>query len=115
VLDPSLLGAVDVFAGMRDGGMVLVNSTRAPDLRRDGAIVAWIDASDIAVRHGLGTRATPIINPAILGAFAGASGVVTLDSVLEAIRRGVSVRLDANLAAARDAFAAAASPGKVPA
>lgn len=113
VLDPSLLGAVDVFAGMREGGTVLINTPRPPEVRREGSTVAAIDASGIAVRHGLGTRAMPIINTAILGAFARISGVVTLDSLLEAIRRGVSVKIDANLAAARDAFdTAAAPPGK---
>ena len=114
VLDPSLLDAVDVFAGMRPGGTVLVNSPQPPALRRDGVTVAWIDASEIAVRRGLGTRATPIINTAILGAFARITGVVKLDSVVEAIRRGVSVKLEENTAAARDAYESAAvvTPGK---
>lgn len=112
VLDPSLLSAVDVFAGMRDGGTVLVNAPQPLELKRPGAKIACIDASGIAARHGLGTRAMPIINTAILGAFARFSGVVGLDPVLEAIRRGVPVRLDANLAAAREAFDAVASPAK---
>ncbi|MBI2920800.1 MAG: 2-oxoacid:acceptor oxidoreductase family protein [Planctomycetes bacterium] len=114
VLDPSLLDAVDVFAGLRADGTVLVNAPQPPSIRRDGAAVAWIDASAIAVRRGLGTRATPIINTAILGAFARVTGVVKLESVLEAIRRGVSTKLEENLAAARDAYESAAvvPPGK---
>jgi len=104
VLDASLLAAVDVTAGVREGGTLLINTSHPPDLKRAGVTVAWIDASEIAVKRGLGTRAMPITNTAILGAFAKLTGVVKLESVLEAIRRGVSVKIEENLAAARDAF-----------
>ncbi|HSJ09028.1 MAG TPA: 2-oxoacid:acceptor oxidoreductase family protein, partial [Longimicrobiales bacterium] len=109
VLDPTLLGAVNVAVGLRPGGAILVNSDRAPEAFRDllpGFDVATVDASGIATAHGIGSRTQPIVNTAILGAFAAWSGLVSLDAVCAAILEEVPVRGDANVAAARAAAAA---------
>jgi len=112
VLDPTLLGAVDVAAGLKPGGMALVNSAEPPGAypALDGFRVVTVDASAIARRHGLGSKTQPIVNTAILGAFATASGLVSLESVLEAIREEVPMQTDANVAAAEEAAAAVAAP-----
>jgi Pyruvate/2-oxoacid:ferredoxin oxidoreductase gamma subunit len=68
--------------------------------------VATIDAGGIAAAHGIGSRTQPIVNTAILGAFATWSGLVSLDAVCAAIRDEVPVRTDANEAAAQAAAAA---------
>lgn len=112
VLDPTLIGQVDVTAGLKPGGLVLVNSA-APAARYaelDRFRVVTVDASEIARRHGLGSRTQPIVNTAILGAFATASGLVSLESVLEAIREDVPMRTDENVAAAEEAAAAVPAP-----
>jgi 2-oxoacid:acceptor oxidoreductase gamma subunit (pyruvate/2-ketoisovalerate family) len=106
VLDPTLIEAVDVTAGLRAGGSILINSERPPEdyeklLARFS--VATVDASDIATRHGLGSRTNPIVNTAILGAFATYSGLVTLDAVCDAIDDAVPSHAEANIAAAREA------------
>jgi Pyruvate/2-oxoacid:ferredoxin oxidoreductase gamma subunit len=44
------------------------------------------------------------VNTAILGAFAKATGLVTIESVVEAIRESVPVRAEENAKAARDAY-----------
>lgn len=107
VLDPVLLTTTDVTAGLRDGGWIVVNSPMPPDaLALPGRFrVATCDATAIALRHGLGTRTTPIVNTAIAGAVAASTDLVTLDSVLDAIPIVVPLHPDANQAAARDAFA----------
>jgi 2-oxoacid:acceptor oxidoreductase gamma subunit (pyruvate/2-ketoisovalerate family) len=109
VLDPSLVGATDVAAGLAPGGAVLINSPRAPESYSDLAArfrVATVDASAVARRHGLGSRTQPIVNTAILGAFAGFLGVVSLDAVCRAIAGEVPIRAEENVAAAREAAAA---------
>jgi 2-oxoacid:acceptor oxidoreductase gamma subunit (pyruvate/2-ketoisovalerate family) len=109
VLDPTLIAAVDVTAGLRPGGGILVNSDLAPEsygTLLDRFRVATVDASAIAARHGIGSRTQPIVNTAICGAFAAWSGLVALDSVCDAIADEVPVRADANIAAAREAAAA---------
>lgn len=114
VLDPTLVEAVDVTAGLKPGGTILINSARAPESYGELARrfrVATVDAGAIAARHGLGSRVQPIVNTAILGAFAAASGLVSVDSVLEAIGEEVPSQTEENVAAAREAAGAVRSVG----
>ena len=116
ILDPTLIDAVDVTAGLKAGGRILINSDRAPAAYGSlGARfhVATVDAARIAAAHRIGSRTQPIVNTAILGAFAAFSGLVSLDSVCEAIREEVPVKPEENEAAAREA-AAALRAGPVP-
>jgi 2-oxoacid:acceptor oxidoreductase gamma subunit (pyruvate/2-ketoisovalerate family) len=105
VLDPTLVGAIDVTAGLKPGGSILINSERAPH-EYEGLSqrfrVATVDASAIARKHGLGSKNQPIVNTAILGAFAGYLKLVDLESVCRAIKEDVP-RAEANIAAAREA------------
>lgn len=87
VLDRTLLASQDVTSGLKDGGWIIVNSPEPLD-RSDftGRFrVASVDADGIAVECGLGTRMSPIANTPMLGAFAGATGLVNLESVLESV------------------------------
>jgi 2-oxoacid:acceptor oxidoreductase gamma subunit (pyruvate/2-ketoisovalerate family) len=106
VLDPSLLDSVDVSKGLKTGGTILINSDREPQTftRFADYSVATIDASALAVKHELGSRQHPIVNTAILGAFARQTGMVSLESVLEAVAQEVPFKRDANKQAATDAF-----------
>ncbi|NQV05595.1 2-oxoacid:acceptor oxidoreductase family protein [bacterium] len=106
VLDPTLLDTGSVVSGLKAGGWIVVNTDEAPgDLGIDPSYrVATVDASAIAIRHGLGSRAQPVVNTAILGAFARATGIVDLEAVLEAISMEVPVKKVENRAAASEAF-----------
>ena len=109
VLDPVLLQTIDVKAGLVDGGWILVNTGRPPgELDLPGPFnVGTVDAPAIALANGLGTRTNPIVNTAIIGAFAALTKIVTLESVVEAIPDLVPIKPEANQAAAREAFAQA--------
>lgn len=103
VLDPTLI-APRVLAGLKAGGWIVLNTARPPAEWRDllaGRNVATIDATDIAVQHGLGTRAVPIVNTTMLGAVARVLGLGfdEVRATLADLRFG-----GANLDAARDAF-----------
>lgn len=106
VLDATLLDSADPLSGLRPDGWVVVNTPDPPDaLGIDGAYrVATVDASSIALRHGLGSASQPVVNTAILGAFVRATGIVTLDDLLLAIEHEVPNRAAANQAAAVEAF-----------
>lgn len=109
VLDGTLIQAIDVTAGLKPGGIILINSERPPEAYADLAKrfrVATVDASALAREHELGSRNQPIVNTAILGAFASCSGLVGLDSVCTAIAAEMPARADSNVAAARAAAAA---------
>jgi 2-oxoacid:acceptor oxidoreductase gamma subunit (pyruvate/2-ketoisovalerate family) len=99
VLDPTLVGPA-VLAGLKPAGTVLLNAQETPDF--SGRTLFVIDATAIAVQHGLGTRAVPIVNTTMLGAAARMFGF-TLEEVRAALAE--SGFGGANLAAAEQAFA----------
>jgi 2-oxoacid:acceptor oxidoreductase gamma subunit (pyruvate/2-ketoisovalerate family) len=112
VLDPTLVEAVDVTTGLKPGGTILINSPRNPESYTnliDRFQVATVDASAIATRHGIGSKTQPIVNTAIVGAFAAYTGLVGLESVCAAIEEEVSRYTAANIEAAREAAEAIAS------
>lgn len=106
VLDAVLLKTIDVTVGLRPGGWIIVNSPNPPSALGlpDRWRVATCDATRIALEHRLGSRTTPIVNTAIAGAFAAATGLVTMASVRAAIPDVVPVNPAANQAAADAAF-----------
>ncbi len=106
VMDPSLLKAVDVLAGLKKGGTVLVNThSRVAELKIDGPFkVAALDATNIAIKHKLGSKTAPIVNSAVLGGFAKLTGVVKLESLVQAIKNNAPSKIEENALAARDAY-----------
>lgn len=90
VQDETLLEQVDVFSGLIADGYVLINSTRTfTQLGLDELVVGrpvgrliTVPATELALEH-LGR---PVPNAVLLGAFAALTGVVTLESVGNAIR-----------------------------
>lgn len=106
VLDSGLTDFVDVTSGLKAGGKILINSDLESedfDFPSDYKVVC-IDASSLALEHGLGSATAPIVNTAILGAFAKLTGLVSLDALLEVMRDAVPVKVEANLAACREAY-----------
>lgn len=106
VMDPSLISAVNVVEGLKKDGLVLVNSEKKPDRLKLGSAgrVATVDATTIAINHGLGSKTAPIVNSAILGAFSKVSGIVTLESLVSSILDNVPGKREENADAARDAY-----------
>jgi 2-oxoacid:acceptor oxidoreductase gamma subunit (pyruvate/2-ketoisovalerate family) len=106
VLDPTLIENVDVTDGIKAEGIVIINSDRDPEeFRQLGSFfLATVDANRIAVYHKLGTPTAPIVNTAILGAYARATAMVGIEAVTEAIKESVPSNQDANASAAQVAF-----------
>ena len=106
VLDPTLIGAIDVTLGLKRKGWIIINTTRSP--REFPSLknfrLATVDATSIAIRNGLGSRTNPIVNTSILGAFARATSLVGIDSVVLAIREEVPAKRGENARAAREAY-----------
>jgi pyruvate ferredoxin oxidoreductase gamma subunit len=109
VQDPTLIHQVDLFAGVGFDAYVLVNTTRTlselglDELRErlDPARILTVPASELAREH----VGRPLPNAALLGAFAGLCGVVSIASVRTAIgRRFPGEMAERNAAAATAAF-----------
>ena len=105
ILDATLLDSANPLVGLRPGGSVVVNTPETPEsLGIESTYrVATVDASAIALRHGLGSAAQPVVNTAILGAFVRATGIVTLDDLLDAIEHEVPAKKEENRVAAIEA------------
>lgn len=108
VLDALMIESVNVVDGLKPGGSIVINASRDPEYYRDffgdafGVFV--IDAAAIAVAHHLGSASNPIVNTAIVGAFAKATGLVGIDAVLKAIEADVPVKKTQNQQAAQAAY-----------
>lgn len=107
VLDPTLIGAIDIKEGLKLGGWIVINSDRSPEdfveLNKDFK-VATVDASEIAVKHGVGSKTAPIVNTAILGALNRVLGLVKQETLLQVIRELSPIKPDANADAAQEAY-----------
>lgn len=119
VQDPTLFKSVDVLEGLEPRGYLLINTNRSfHDLHLDeivsrfpGGHAVTAPATDLARAH----IGRPAPNTALLGAFAAATGVVSLDSILAAIRRAFPGTIgEGNVAAAQAAHALiVAAAGKI--
>jgi len=107
ILDPSLIKEVDVVSGLKKGGWILINSDIKPvNYKFPGYRTATVDATKIALKHHLGSPTSPIVNTAILGAFASVTNLVGIDSVAKGIKEFVPVKKEKNAAAAAEAYKA---------
>lgn len=108
ILDASLLNAGTVTQGLKKKGTVVINGKKPPadymEMLAGDFQLFVVDATAIAVAYRLGSPSDPIVNTAILGAFARAAGLVGIDSVEKAIEISVPAKKKENRAAARDAY-----------
>jgi 2-oxoacid:acceptor oxidoreductase gamma subunit (pyruvate/2-ketoisovalerate family) len=108
VLDSSLMTAIPLTDGLKPNGKIIINTTQAaeafPLTNALNARIYAVDCSSIALRHGLGSQAAPIVNTTILGAVARATRLVSIESVMECIREKIPQKSDQNAQAARDAY-----------
>lgn len=88
ILDPYLHRLVNVSEGLKENGIIVVNTTQKPEeVRLKSPRVATVDATGVALSVNLVVAGLPVVNTSILGAFAKATGEIKLESVLEAIRK----------------------------
>lgn len=106
VQDFKLLQTLDVTKGLKSGGWILLNAPALPENLKpfEGFRLAFVDATRIAIKHKLGSRTQPIINTAMMGAFARMLGMPTMEAVSDAILSEIPVKPDKNVDAARDAY-----------
>jgi len=106
VLDEPILEVVDVTAGLKAGGWILINSPKPPSAfqKLGNFQVATVDANRIAQENGLGSTTAPLVNTVILGAFSKITGLVGLKAVIEGIQESVPSKAEENVAAAKAAY-----------
>lgn len=116
VLDDSLVGVGNATGGMKPGGMVIVNTVKAANdlgIARDDLCIVTSDVTGAAQAAELIVGGQPMVSTAILGAFARATGLITLESVEAAISHAFTGKAATkNIDAARIAFECTKSHGE---
>jgi len=88
VLDPTLIGPVDITEGLTDDGIIVINTSESPAqirnrLQLKGRKVFTVDASKIALEE-LGR---PMPNTPMIGALIKATELLKLDNVIDDIKK----------------------------
>lgn len=109
IQDPTLLHQVDVFAGLKKEGYILINTNKTFEQlgladfvrERHPERLCTLAATEIALR----LVGRPVPNVPLLGGFAAISGLIRLESVIKAINDKFSGKVAAgNIAAASEAY-----------
>jgi len=104
VLDPTILKIVDVTAGLKRNGMVILNTSKdEEEVRKTFGIkakMALVDATSIAMKQ-LGR---PITNTTMLGALIKTTGVIDIKSMETPLKKRFGRIAEKNLNAMREAY-----------
>ncbi len=94
VLDETLFYVVDIYDRLREGGLLVVNSSKPPERFRSEKKptigTASVDALLIARECGLTAGDVPVVNTPLLGALARAWDVLSMDSIEQGLARKMS-------------------------
>ncbi len=92
VLDDTLFQVSDIWGRSKPGGLVIINTAKQPEefSRPEGIRAAFVDGAAIALKNHLIREGAPIVNTPMLGAFAKATGLVTLDNLEKALKEKLS-------------------------
>jgi len=93
VVDPTLFesGMVNITGGLKAGGILIINAPENSEILSEvgklpkGAKVFTVDATSISIKLGLEVAGLALSATPMLGAFAKATGLISLDSMLEAL------------------------------
>jgi len=104
VLDPTVMSAVDVTAGLKDGGIVVANTSKGrEELAKEFNITARL-ATVNAGRIAHEEIGRPITNTTMMGALVKVTGLVELDSLAEQIEKRFPGVAEKNIKAMRRAY-----------
>jgi len=94
VLDPTLIGKVDVLAGLKEGGALIINTKKSPEETRtslkvpDSIEVYTLDAYTISIE----TIGKAIPNTPMLGALIKTTNMLPLDHFLKSVEKKLNVK-----------------------
>ncbi len=93
VIDPTLIGPIDVTEGMKDDGILIVNTPKSPEeIRKQTKFNGRIYTVD-ATKISMDATGTNKPNVPMLGAMIRVTGVIKLDSIENKIRHKFTKKL----------------------
>ena len=104
IVDHTIMRGYNCFSGLKEEGIAIINgkedSLQVPKLKAKQKVFV-VPANDIALKH----IGRPLGNTALLGAFCAATGELTLDDLIAAIKHRFAAKLqEANIKAAQEGF-----------
>ncbi len=107
VFDEKLMSIVNVLEGLKDNGILVINSSRKPselNLPKKVTVVT-VNASSIVIKLGLVVAGWPLVNTAMLGAFSRVFKLISLEAFERAIRNHWSGKAaELNIKAMKEAY-----------
>ncbi|MFZ2602485.1 MAG: 2-oxoacid:acceptor oxidoreductase family protein [Candidatus Omnitrophota bacterium] len=103
IVDATLTRGFNCFSGLKEKGIAIINEKEGVGIPKLNARqkVFVVPATEIAMK----TIGRPLGNTALIGAFSAATGELSLDAVLEAIKKRFSGKIqEANIEAAKQGF-----------
>jgi pyruvate ferredoxin oxidoreductase gamma subunit len=102
VQDSTLIKDVDVFKGLKEGGIAIINTEKAQQFNVPAGVkLITIDATSIALE----VLGLPITNTALMGAFAAATGIIGFQTLEKALNERFKGPLaEKNIETARRAY-----------
>lgn len=104
VIDPMLLSAVNVVAGLKETGKIIINSRKSPEELKSEFGYKWPVASVNATKIARETIGLPITNTAMIGALLKVTEAVKMDSLEEQLRERFGNRAEGNIEAMKRAY-----------
>jgi 2-oxoacid:acceptor oxidoreductase gamma subunit (pyruvate/2-ketoisovalerate family) len=107
VLDPSLLKVVDIIGSIKENGLIIINTALQPaDFKfKKGLKIAVVDAAKVAWKFHLLKEGAPVVNTPLLGAFARAAGLVSLEHIEKGLKKKLPKKVVAtNITALQAAY-----------
>ncbi len=103
ILSPDVVKTPAFKPSLVDKATLVINSKeRLPEV--SGFDCYYVDAAGIALEFGLGSKAQPLVNTAMLGAFGRACGDLSLDNLLKAVENKVPLKIEKNISAVKRAY-----------
>jgi pyruvate ferredoxin oxidoreductase gamma subunit len=85
IQDSTLIGSIDVTKGLKPDGLVIVDTDKKPEQLKlnTKAKVVTLPASRIALE----VIGRPIQNTTLIGAFAGATGLISVEAIKDSVKK----------------------------
>jgi pyruvate ferredoxin oxidoreductase gamma subunit len=104
ISDHTIMRGFNCFSGLKEDGVAIISgredSVQVPKLKAKQKVFV-VPANDIAIKY----IGRPLGNTALLGAFCAATGELTLDELIAAIKHRFSAKLqEGNIKAAQEGF-----------
>lgn len=104
VLDSSLLRVVDITSGLKEEGIIVLNTKRPPGEIKAELGSRWRLATVDALKIARETLGIPVVNTAMFGALLKATQVIEMESLFEPLRHRFSLLGERNIEAMQRAY-----------